>query len=171
MESFAKIDSLPPEKRRLLAQYLGNKLARRPIKGEAFISQGQILPLNREVDSFPLSFAQQRLWFLDQFDPDNPSYNLPIAIRLIGILDTFVLERCMQEMVQRHEILRTIFTISEGKPRQVIIPALPMVLPLIDLTFLPTSEREDEMIHCSTKEMHRPFDLASGPLMRAYLLQ
>src|SRR5581483_3577287 len=72
---------------------------------------------------------------------------------------------------QRHEILRTIFTISEGKPRQVIIPALPMVLPLIDLTFLPTSEREDEMIHCSTKEMHRPFDLASGPLMRAYLLQ
>ena len=74
---------------------------------------------------FPLSYAQQRFWFLDQLEPGGTAYNLPIAFRLTGALDVPALEKSLDEIVQRHEILRTIFPAMDGRPVQVIVPALP----------------------------------------------
>ena len=84
--------------------------------------------------SLPLSFAQQRLWFIDQLEPGSPLYNIPAALRVEGPLDAAVLARCLGEVVRRHEALRTVFATREGAPVQVIQPALPFLLPVVDLS-------------------------------------
>src|SRR5690606_16413955 len=82
-----------------------------------------LVPAPRDGE-IPLSFAQQRLWFLDQFEPNSPFYNIPEAVRLHGPVDPAVLERCLNEIVRRHEALRTTFKTVDGKPQQVIAPEL-----------------------------------------------
>src|SRR6185437_5309995 len=97
-----------------------------------------------DVFLFPLSFAQQRLWFLQQMNPQSPVYNMPIASRLFGKLNVKVLEQALNEIVQRHEVLRTTFQMVDTQPMQVISPHAALVVQLLDLTHLPETAREAE---------------------------
>jgi amino acid adenylation domain-containing protein len=144
-------DLSPAQKRALLAQHLRNE--------------------QRQSQEFPLSFAQQRLWFLDQLEPGVAAYHLPIAWRFKGNLDTTALEQSLTAMVQRHEILRTTFSIRDGQPIQVINPAQPVSLPVVDLRDDPPTAREPEVQRRATAEAQKAFDLAHGPLWRAILFR
>ena len=119
----------------------------------------------------PLSYAQQRLWFLDQLEPGSAVYNLPIALRLTGVLDVTAWEKSLEEIVRRHEILRTIFPAQDGRPVQVVVPALPLTLPVVDLRVLPEASREAAVQQRATAESRQSFDLAQGPLWRVKLLR
>jgi hypothetical protein len=119
----------------------------------------------------PASFAQARLWFLDQWEPGSPAYNIAAAVRLAGPLFAPALARALNEIVRRHEALRTRFAAVDGQPVQVIAPRLEVPLPVVDLGALPESEREPEARRRAREEALRPFDLAHGPLLRASLLR
>ncbi len=125
---------------------------------------------SEEVFVFPASFAQQRLWFLDQLFPGT-SYNVPIAIRLTGVLNLAALEESFNEIVRRHEVLRTTFHTVEGQPVQVIAPSLKVCLPLINLQQLPVTERELAAQQLIVQETQQQFNLAQEPLLRLTLLQ
>jgi hypothetical protein len=142
---------LPEEKRALLAQLLQKKA--------------------REPRSSPLSFAQQRLWFLEQLAPGTPLYNIPAAIRITGPLDVVVAERSLNEIVRRHEVLRTTIATVDGQPAQIISPALSLKLPVVDLREFPETEQEAEIRRLASEEAQRPFDLGQGPLLRVALLR
>lgn len=124
----------------------------------------------REGD-LPVSFAQQRLWFLDQLEPNNPTYNIPDVIRINGALNIAILQRCFDEIIRRHESLRTTFKTVEGKAIQVIAPALKLEIPVIDLQEIPESSRETEALERIQKSAKQPFDLSQGPLVRATVYQ
>jgi len=125
----------------------------------------------QKTKAFPLSFAQQRLWFLDQLAPGSPFYNQNLAMRLPMPIDVGAFERALNEIVRRHEVLRTTFKTVDGQPLQVIVPALDVPLRLVDLTKLPEEEREAEVMRLATEEAAKPFDLTTGPLVRTALLQ
>ncbi len=120
---------------------------------------------------YPLSFAQQRFWFLDQLEPGSYLDNMFRAIRLTGVLDRSALERTLKELVRRHASLRTRFPAEAGEPRQVIDPELPPILSLVDLTGLAEEEILPRAIELAGEESRQPFDLARGPLFRARLLR
>ncbi|MBI2230714.1 MAG: amino acid adenylation domain-containing protein, partial [Deltaproteobacteria bacterium] len=119
----------------------------------------------------PLSFSQQRLWFLDQYEPGSSVYNIPSAIRLTGALDVSALEQSLQEIVNRHEALRTTFSMVGGEAVQVIAPSLKLALPVVDLSETPEAEREEQARRLAQEEARRSFDLSRGPLFRTRLLQ
>ncbi|HKI02159.1 MAG TPA: non-ribosomal peptide synthase/polyketide synthase, partial [Thermoanaerobaculia bacterium] len=119
----------------------------------------------------PLSFGQQRLWFLDQLDPGSPVYNLSGAVRLQGRLDGAALTAALGEIVRRHEVLRTTFVATGREPAQAVHPPRPAVLPLVDLTGLPEAGREAAARHLTLADLRQPFDLARGPLLRATLVK
>ncbi|HYI01511.1 amino acid adenylation domain-containing protein, partial [Hyalangium sp.] len=119
----------------------------------------------------PLSFAQQRLWFIDQLEPGRPVYNMPVALRLEGGLRIDVLAAALEEIVRRHESLRTRFEVVDGEPGQVIDPPSPLRLPVVDLGSLNGSLRVTEARRLSREEARLPFDLGRGPLLRASLLR
>ncbi|HEX8559091.1 MAG TPA: amino acid adenylation domain-containing protein, partial [Pyrinomonadaceae bacterium] len=121
--------------------------------------------------ALPLSFAQQRLWFLDRFAQGSSTYNTFGALRLVGGLDVEVLGRTLTEVVRRHESLRTTFPERDGQPVQVIHPASEMALEVEDLGALAAAEREAEAQRLINEEAARPFDLSAGPLLRARLLR
>ncbi|HEX2211108.1 MAG TPA: amino acid adenylation domain-containing protein [Longimicrobium sp.] len=129
-----------------------------------------IVPVDRE-GALPLSFAQERLWFIDRMGTAGASYNVPRALRLQGDLDLAALERGLGEIVRRHEALRTTFREVDGSPVQVIAPFTGFILPVEDLSALPADAREAEMRRRVTVEAARPFELAGGPLFRAVLLR
>ncbi|HSF38618.1 MAG TPA: non-ribosomal peptide synthase/polyketide synthase, partial [Thermoanaerobaculia bacterium] len=129
-----------------------------------------VAPALRE-GPLPLSFSQQRLWFLDQLEPGSALYNIPLALRVQGPLDGAVLALCLGEIAGRHEALRTVFAAPDGSPVQVIRPAAPFVLPLVDLSGLPQSRREETALLLAGDEAARPFDLARGPLLRGMQLR
>ncbi|MCG8348344.1 MAG: amino acid adenylation domain-containing protein [Chloroflexales bacterium] len=139
-------------------------------RSEAGMAAPPITSVSRE-SALPLSFAQQRLWFLDQLEPNSPFYNNPVALRLSGELDVAALERSLNELVRRHETLRTSFAAVDGRPAQVIAPALSVLLPVTDLRDLPEAEREAEALRLATEEARLPFSLAHGPLLRFGLLR
>src|SRR5262252_8266279 len=118
-----------------------------------------------------LSFAQQRLWFLDQSTPDNSFYNIPVAVRLQGRLDTQAFERSLNEIVSRHEVLRATYPAVDGRPSQVVAPTLSLSLPLIDLRGFAQDAREAQARLLVAEEAQHPFILAKGPLLRAKLLR
>jgi amino acid adenylation domain-containing protein len=129
-----------------------------------------VVPVPRAAE-LPLSFAQQRLWFIDQLEPDSPLYNVPTALRVAGRLDVRNLELAFTEMVGRHEALRTVFASSEGRPAQVIRPAAPFPLPLVDLAALPAPAGRRLAHAVMASEVLRPFSLSRGPLLRVTLLR
>ncbi|HEX4962826.1 MAG TPA: amino acid adenylation domain-containing protein, partial [Thermoanaerobaculia bacterium] len=118
----------------------------------------------------PLSFAQERLWFLSQLEPESPAYNIPIALRLAGRLDLPALERSLTELLRRHESLRTTYELAEGQAVQVIHPPAPWKIQRVDLARLSEEDQERETQRLMWEELHRPFDLAVGPLARATLV-
>ena len=119
----------------------------------------------------PLSFEQERLWLWDQFNPGSPLYNLTSAFRLHGELNTAALERTLNEIVRRHDALRTTFHQSEKGPRQIVSPWTPVSLPVTDLSGLPQAEQEAEMKRYAEVHALHSFDLARGPLMLVDLLR
>ncbi len=130
-------------------------------------------PITRRSDDGPqpLSFAQQRLWFLDQLEPGSPLYNLPGAVRMRGPLRTPLLELSLNEIIRRHEMLRTTFVTVETEPRQVIHAPWHLSLGVEDLTVVAEGVREAEVSRLARQEAALPFDLAAGPLVRARLLR
>lgn len=126
------------------------------------------VPRDRDL---PLSFAQQRLWFLDQLDPGSFLYIVPRAIRMKGVLNVEALGRTLDAIVARHEVLRATFAAADGNPVQIIAPHLSVTLPVTDFSALSESEREAGTRRLMDEEERRPFDLARGPLVRAHLLR
>ncbi|MTJ10022.1 condensation domain-containing protein [Anabaena sp. UHCC 0204] len=150
--TFNEISQLnPAEKREILAQILENQAIK--------------------PQYFPLSFAQQRLWFVEQIQPGNSSYNILLAIRLQGALNVTYLEKRFQEIISRHEILRTSFIAVKGEPQQVIYPHLPLKLVVFDIQELPASAQEQEITNLVFQESQQPFDLTQIPLLRVKILQ
>ncbi len=132
----------------------------------------QAPPIARRIqtENLPLSFAQQRLWFIDRLQPGNLAYNISSAYRLTGLLNTTALEQAVNEIVRRHEILRTTFSIVDGEPIQVIAPTQTLPLPVIDLSGLPAIEREAQTQQIITRESRWEFDLTQWSLLRISLL-
>ncbi|HEX5216632.1 MAG TPA: amino acid adenylation domain-containing protein [Vicinamibacterales bacterium] len=115
----------------------------------------------------PLSFAQQRLWFLDQLSPGLAHYNCPVVFDIEGPVDLDVFRRALEEIVRRHEPLRTVFVADGGVPQQRVLPPGRFDLPFIDLSHLPAADRASTLDDVIAREVRRPFDLASGPIFRA----
>ncbi|HLL47749.1 MAG TPA: condensation domain-containing protein, partial [Longimicrobiaceae bacterium] len=129
-----------------------------------------VVPAER-TGALPLSFAQERLWFLDRLQPDSAFYNIPAALGLGGALDVEALGRALGEIVRRHEALRTVFTEVEGSPVQTVAPFGGFALPVEDLSRLEEGERAAAATRSVAEGAARPFDLGEGPLFRASLLR
>jgi amino acid adenylation domain-containing protein len=160
-----RLAALSPEQRKILLRRLNRDTAAADSGVET------IQPKGRETNVFPLSFSQQRLWILDQLEPGNAAYNIPIAIRMQGNLQIAALEKSLAEIVRRHEPLRTAFIAIDGKPMQVIHPPEEIILPVVDLSVLPKSEQEAKAAQWMSEEAMRPFDLKQAPLLRTMLLK
>lgn len=161
-----RIASLSPQERAKLAQRL---------KARNTQPSERIPVLSRESTTFPLSFTQQRLWFLDQLDPGNPFYNIPSAFRLTGRLNVAQLAQTLRELASRHEALRTSFRLDPSgesdQPVQIIAPTVEIPLPLVDLRSVPAAERQAEAERVLREEALHSFDLSIAPLWRALLVQ
>ena len=129
-----------------------------------------LMPVERH-DPLPLSFAQQRLWFLNQLEPGNVAYNMPWAVRLVGDLDLSALEHSVIQLVNRHESLRTTFELGGRDPVQVISAPRGLKLHIEDLSDWEVANKEAQAQQRLDAESRRPFDLAEGPLFRAHLLR
>jgi amino acid adenylation domain-containing protein len=137
----------------------------------AGLAENQTIPRRQARSHAPLSFAQQRLWFLHQLEPDSIAYNMPTALRLTGQLDTDALEWGINEIIRRHQSLRTTFRLVDNQPVQVITEQLTLKIPVVDLQTFPAADREANVVRLATEEAQRPFDLEAGPLVRARLLR
>jgi hypothetical protein len=158
-----RITALSPEQRQLFSQLLKERGVE--------TAKNRTIPQYSGTARLSLSFAQQRLWFLDQLAPGNPAYNYCYGISLKGKLDRAVLEQTLNEIVRRHKSLRTTFRVVEGQPTQVIAPALTLKLPVVDLRGFPETEREARLHRLATEETHHPCDLGRGPLLWMKLLR
>ncbi|WP_193200007.1 non-ribosomal peptide synthetase, partial [Nostoc sp. MG11] len=127
----------------------------------------EAFPRNRQL---PLSFAQQRLWFLNQLQPDDIAYNMPLAVKLQGQCKLNILEQSLSEIIRRHEALRTNFITENGQPVQIIHPADSWQMAMIDLQHLPLTEQEIEIQRLATAEAQKPFALETDLLLRASVL-
>ncbi|MGC2062824.1 MAG: condensation domain-containing protein, partial [Thermodesulfovibrionales bacterium] len=159
-----RIADLTPEKRALLERHILKKKSSFPVKN-------QDIPRRGTSDPCVLSFSQQRLWFLDQLDPGSPAYNIPLAIRLSGHLNVGALQQSLGEILSRHEVLRTTFVTENDQPLQRIALATGFNLPEADLSAVPEGQREAKAKQLASEEASRPFDLVTGPLLRAALLR
>jgi amino acid adenylation domain-containing protein len=158
-----RIANLPPEKRAMLeARLLREKAAGAPAPS---------IPRRGERGPSPLSFAQQRLWFLDQLDPGKPYYNLPLALRFTGELDVPALSRALDAIVARHEVLRTTFSTRDGEPLQVIGPPRRVALERRSLSGASEGDRTEALRRTLADELGRPFDLTRDSMLRATLVQ
>ncbi|WP_420630848.1 non-ribosomal peptide synthetase [Candidatus Leptofilum sp.] len=157
-----RLAGLSPAKRALLEMKLKQKQAQAAPQG-----------ITRREDEVaaPLSFAQQRLWFLEQLEPGSPAYHIPAIFQLTGELDVAALTASLNEIVQRHEALRTTFTAVNGQPAQQVTENVTITVPVEDLQSLPTEQREAEIARLTADETRRPFDLTTDSLLRACLLK
>src|SRR5262249_54379842 len=153
----------PAEKRRRLVKLL---LEQKPAEHRP-VSQ---VPRRQTTDPPPLSFAQQRLWFLDKLVPDSPFYNIPAAVRIRAPLDVNVWRATLNEIVRRHDVLRTSFPEVANRPVQVVAPHLEIPFSVVDLRSQDEAAREQELLRLATEDACRPFDLRRGPLVRASVL-
>lgn len=159
-----RIASLSPEQRALLEKRLR----------EQTLPAGETLApirLGRETGPARVSFAQERLWFLDQLEPGNPYYNIHKAVRWNGPLNREALGRALETILARHDALRTTFVAVDGTPSQVVTPSTTLPLPVTDLRGLPPPEGEAQMLQLAVEEARRPFDLSRDRLVRARLLR
>ena len=140
------------------------------LRGSVSMTAQPLVPVSR-AQQLPLSYAQERLWFLDQLEPESIAYNIPRAVRLKGRLDVAALERTLNEVVRRHEVLRTRFVAVNGAPVQVISPAGQLEMPRIDLSELPEEQQKAKVSQLAAAEAQQPFDLSVGPLLRVQLLR
>jgi len=131
----------------------------------------QLLDPTPPGDITPLSFSQQRFWFLDQLSPDNSFNNIPVALRIRGVLDLTALHRALKEIVRRHEILRARFVVDQGHPAQVIDSQYELPLPVEDLTNVSGAVQEEHISLWMSNEAHHAFDLSAGRLIRVRLLR
>src|SRR4029077_2715038 len=138
--------------------------------GESAVPELPLVRVPREGD-LPLSFAQQRMWFLDRLMPGSPLYNIPSPLRVAGPLDPGLLAQVLSELSRRHESLRTTFDAAGGEPHQRIHPPSPLWIPVIDLGRLPDPFRESEAIRLAVEEAGEGFDLERGPLLRGRLVR
>jgi amino acid adenylation domain-containing protein len=160
--------------RELDKQIAGLSSARRALLELKRKKQPSIAPpigRRKTRDTAPLSFAQQRLWLIYQLDPTSYLYNVPRAVSMTGRLDILALERSLNRIIERHEILRTVFPIAKDEPEQVILPSSPLHLAVTDLTSVPEDIRQSEATRLALQEFHGTFDLANGPMLRARLLR
>lgn len=146
-----RIETLSEKKRKLLDRMVAKGMTR--------------------ISTYPLSFAQQRLWLLDQLAPGSVSYNVPFGVRLVGDLDKQALCKSMAEIIRRHEVLRTSFPARDGRPAQKIAADLPLPMEELDLRHLPAEQAEAEAVALAKAAVCVPFDLSTGPLLRLKLLQ
>ncbi len=163
VKNFSAADELFIEKRRLLEQWLEEE----GIKPSPTITSSR----RKDFAELPLSFAQQRLWFIDQLEQGSPFYNIPSAVRLQGPLNLQALCESFDEIIRRHEALRTSFREVDGQPTQVIAPELSLNLSTSDLGGLTPTERETKARQLASEEARRPFDLQRGPLLRVKLMR
>jgi amino acid adenylation domain-containing protein len=154
---------------RTLAQTLLEELRLDPAPPEPEAANGAPAVTSVEAEGHALSFEQRRFWYLDRLEPGTPAYNLPAAARLTGALDTEALARSIAEVVARHEMLRARVEQKGDEPTLAFAPPAPYQLPLVDLSHLSAADRESELQRQATLEIQRPFDLATGPLLRATL--
>lgn len=129
------------------------------------------IPRRADSGPAPLSFAQQRLWFLDRLVGANPFYNQLAVMRLPSVVDCPTLERALRELIRRHESLRTRFASVDGQPVQIIEPELPFTLEVADLRHIPAECREAEAVRRASEAAHQPFDLSRAPLFRTGILK
>ena len=159
-----RISALSPEQRALLEKQIQAKR----LKSLAAL---QTITPRRRGDSCPLSLEQEHLWFLSQLEPDSFAYNLGHSHRLVGSLNAAALEQCFNEVIRRHEALRTTFVSTDGQPRQVIAPSLKLAIPVTDLTSIGETERLAYLQNLITRYSQTPFDLSTGPMIRAALFK
>jgi len=145
------LDKLSPEKRKLLELQLKKKEA--------------------AVKTYPLSYAQRRLWFLDQFEPESPYYNIPMALRIKGNFSIDVFKKTIQSIINRHEALRTTFIARNGEPLQAVKPLLTIPVEVQDISSIPADTRENKIIELATADAQKPFNLEKGPLIRVSILK
>jgi hypothetical protein len=158
-----QVASLSPVQRSILERRLKQK--------RAGAAKSQILPQRREGNSFVLSFAQQRLWFLHRLAPESSAYNIPNAIHASGPLNFEALEQSINEIRRRHEVLRTTFVVREGQPIQIVRPAAVVQLPLVDLIPITQQEKEIQAGKLIEAESNRAFDLSSEAALRVSVLR
>lgn len=160
-----RIAALTPEQRARFEESLKAKGLRLP--------QVDRIPRRprEDVNQFPTSIDQERLWFIEQLQPGNTAYNIFSASRIRGPLDAALMERVVNELIARHEVLRTTFKVVDDEPVQVIHPRMEIKLTPVDLQSIPLEKREQEALHLVTEDFSRPFDLEKGPLLRVGLLR
>src|SRR5262249_49608443 len=158
-----RVLELSPAKRALMERFK---------RGEfSGVGGARTIPARPRHEPLPQSFAQQRLWFLDQLVPGSPAYNMATGVRLKGELDARALGAALEEVGRRHEALRTTFGTHGDLPVQLVPPSLEVGLPTIDVGARPEKEREAEPLRLAREEANRPFDLTAGPLLRATLVR
>jgi len=163
-----RAESLSANKRQLLELLLKEKASKKESLPEK--ATAVKIPRRQKFSPGPVSSAQQRLWFIDQLDPGTPAFNIPAAVRLLGSLDIEVLENCFNEIIKRHEALRTSFAADAGLPVQVIAPSVKFEIPILDIRELPEAEQMVHVERLITSECQRSFDLTRSPLLRATLV-
>ena len=159
----ARLSKLSPEKRALLEQQL--------LRRGAAAKAPDTIPRRASDGPCPLSFPQQRLWFLEQLAPGEPTYNAVLAMRAHGPLDLARLERGLRTVIARHEAMRTVFRAPDGTPQQVVLDDWTFTLEHHDLRGIPEADREAEMLARSREAARRPFDLANDLMLRVTALQ
>jgi len=167
-DELKRLDNLSLEKRELVLKKLRTQKLISATNNEC--QALPIVPVSRD-QTIPLSFSQQRLWFLDQFDPGSPAYNIPCAVHLSGAVNVVTLEQSLNEVVRRHEVLRSTFATVDGRPVQVIAPVSAGTLSVVDIREIPEPEREILVQGLISEEVQHSFDLSRDPLMRATLLR
>src|SRR5215813_5395911 len=158
-----RLADLSPEKRQLIERLLRENKERS--------ARHTAIPARARSDRAPLSHGQQRLWMLDQFQPHNPFYSESFTERFRFKLDLPSFHKALNEIVRRHESLRTTFQVEDGEPVQVIAPVLTIPLQVLDLRAFSSTRREAEAFRRVRQHALIPFDLAKGPLIRVTLYQ
>src|SRR5215213_6863231 len=156
-ELMSQIAALSPERRELLG---------RLVRAEG-VGLPDVVPACSGDEDIPLSFAQEQLWFLDQLEPGDPSYNIAATVHFRGGLDVTVLEQALRTLVARHESLRTTFVAHDGRPVQRVAATLTPCIPFVDMRASTEGDVRDWIV----AEARRPFDLEQGPLLRLGLLR